>query len=346
MLIFSDGMAKTNTTQEIYDFGVYTYSLGIGPFGMNCITIVGSDLFKKSFFPNTYSTLYINYWFRFTQTPPLSKCRLISSMDTTAGAVQLSLSVDDAGFYLVVGNTVVASPGFLGVVIGNWYHGEIKMVLGSSGSFQFKLNGVTAINYTGNTISTANSWTDQIAFGCIDGFGLNTTSLSSIFMYDNIGGAPNDFVGIRRIYTLMPVADSATSGLNQFTTNPTQTTGNHFKNVNEVPPDDDASYNSSSTVGQRESYRVQPLPSTVTNIVTVSPFNRARLDDAGTHTQKITARNSSTDALGTAQGLTASYTYFQDSFPADPSTGVAWTPSGFGNSGGSSNAEIGFELES
>jgi hypothetical protein len=348
-LKFSDGTTKTNVTTQIYPLagGTVVYTAAKGAFG-----VAGLDLPSNITLNQTlgaqYVTIFHNFWFA---TPLIGATAITiwQAFDTVGASIQLQLQISTAGtLQLFRGATLIATYATTPFVINTQYHFEIKTTIdASSGVCQVRLNGNTTpvISFSGNTRNSANTFTDQTRWGPAG----NTTNYhnyySHISIFDATGAAPNDWIGVKRIYTQMPTADSATGGLNDFATTPSQSAGSNHLNVDEQPPDDDTSYNSDSVTSDRESYKVAGVSSSITNITVVNAFVRMRIDDAGPHTVNIVARNGTTDTTGSAQSVGASYLYYNEPFPLDPNTTAAWTASGFGTSA-DSNAEFGINIAS
>jgi len=193
----------------------------------------------------------------------------------------------------------------------------------TNGLLECRLNGNTTaiMSFTGNTRSTANSYASRLSLG---NPGTSQTSwYSDIILFDNGGSAPNDYLGNKAVYTLVPNADSATAGLNQFQTQPAQSTGSHYLNINAEPPNT-ANYNFSGTSGQRESYRTAGMPANVNNISVANVWAYMEIDNPTPHTAAITARSNGVDSIGPAINVAQSYTYYNQPFSTDPNTGAAW----------------------
>lgn len=343
MLVFSDGQVKTNVITEVYPSasGSVVYTSGKGAFGIAAVDCP-PNVFCPFQLPSQYVTILCNFWVQTalvgTQNP------LWQAYDSVGNNGQVSLQLSPSGvLQLYRGNTLIATASGPAFVVNTQYHIEVKTVIDpTTGSCEVRVNGNSSpvINFSGNTRNTSNTWTDQIRFGPAGNATGYHNYYSHIAIYDTTGAAPNGFIGMKRIYTLMPTADSATGGLNQFSTSPSQSAGSHFNNVKETPPDEDTSYNFDSTTNDRESYRVAGISSSVANITVVNAFVRMRIDDAGPHSIAVVGRNGSTDSTGATQFLNPSYAYYNEPFALDPNTAATWTTSGFGT-GSNSNAEFG-----
>jgi hypothetical protein len=197
-------------------------------------------------------------------------------------------------------------------------------------------NATPIMTFSGNTRNTANTWLDQIRLQ--GGQTLYQAWWSDIIIFDTNGSAPNDFLGNKRVYTLAPNSDSVLGGGNQFSTQPSQSAGSHYLNINEEPPNDDTSYNYDSTVGHRESYGVPDLPAGATGVTGINIWGRARIDDATPHSFRLASRSVAADAFSANINLAASHTYYSFFQAVDPNTSAAWLAADVGTS------EIGFDL--
>lgn len=347
MLEFSDGQVKTNVISQIYPLasGSVVYTSGKGAFGISAVDCPPNIPCPIQL--TQVVTRLCNFWYQTTLIG--SQNTIWQAYDSVAANVQVSLQLSTSGvLQLFRGATLIATSSGPAFTSNNQYHIEVKVTIdGTTGVCEVRVNGDSSpvINFSGNTKNTANTFTDQVRLGPTANTANYHNYYSHIVIYNTSGSAPTGFIGMKRIYTLMPNADSATGGLNQFSTSPSQSAGSHFNNVKETPPDDDTSYNFDSTTNNRESYRVAGLPASVANITVVNAFVRMKIDDAGPHTVDIVARNGSTDNAGSAQTLTGSYAYYNEPFHLDPNTSSAWTTSGFGT-GTSSNAEFGPKVAS
>lgn len=217
------------------------------------------------------------------------------------------------------------------ITLGVWSYMEVKFSAASSGLAELRLGGASlpAISFSGNTLCSTGSpgsYTSAFSFTYPTG----SFQVDDMYMLDGSGtGLLATYLGDVRITTVVPTGDSGTGGLNVFTTTPSQTTGNHYLNVKEIPPDDNTSYNSDATPGDRESYRVGTLALTG-QIIAVNQLMRAEKDDANVRSIAAMARNNSVDSSpGTTFTLPSSYLYINQIWLTDPNTGVGWTQSGF-----------------
>lgn len=341
-----DGTTKTNVITQLYPLAPanVVYTAAKGAFGVAAIDTPQNTTLNLQL-PGQFPTLFYNFWY---QTPLIGAgaTTILQAFDSVGNAIQLQFQISTAGTLQLLRNATLIATYATPLAPNTLYHFEIKLTIDPSvGLCQVRINGNTtpAINFSGNTRTSANSFTDQVRFGPTANAASYHNYYSHLVIFDNTGAAPNDWIGVKRIYTQLLTADSASGGLNAFATAPSQAPGAHFNNVKETPPDDDATYNSDSAPGDRESYRVAGLPATLSNIIAVTEFVRMKIDDAGPHQVALVARNGSSDTVGASQSLAGGYLYYSEVFPRDPNTGADWTPAGFGT-GANSNAEFGLQI--
>lgn len=239
-----------------------------------------------------------------------------------SGHVQLKMtSLSKLSVTLPGPSTVYTGTSVLSV--GQWYFLELKATIDdTSGSFEVRINGATELLVTG--VDTKNGTTgviDKVYFGTIGFFATsNLFRIDDIYILDSSGGAPhNNFLGDIRIDTVLPNGDGTYT---QFTPS---TGTDHYALVDDSVPNT-TDYNSSSTLGQRDSYNMGNV--TLTGAILAVQTNLAVLkDDVGYRNAKALIKSGSTIAYGTSRGLNTTQTINMDIFSTDPNTGLAWTNS-------------------
>ncbi len=183
----------------------------------------------------------------------------------------------------------------------NWSHLQCRVQSGASGSYTIMLNGTSTIasgsglNITGSsgTITTMNAvyLTGGGGGGELDDLLICT------------GGLPGDC----RVQTDFPISNASV----QFT--PLANT--NWQEVSETSMDGDTSYNSSSTVGQTDTFNFTPLSVPAgSTIIALFVRTAAAKTDAGSRSLQNKIVSGSNSALGTSVGLSTSYEYQQDNF--------------------------------
>lgn len=234
---------------------------------------------------------------------------------------QLSLRRGDQSG-TVLGTATIPSTG--------WFYIELSATIDSTvGTAVLRINGSTVVNYSGNTKNGGTNTTiDTISVsGSIQGH-----YFDDMYMCDGTGTTNNTFLGDVRVQTLKPNGAGSST---QFT--PTGSASN-YANVQEIP-DSTSTYNSSSTVGQRDTYAMADLATNTGTIFGVQNTINAWKSDAGTGSIKTALVTNSTVYYEPTVNLGSSaYTYISPIRTTNPSTGAAWVPADINSS------ELGAEI--
>ena len=134
---------------------------------------------------------------------------------------------------------------------------------------------------------------------------------------DQSGSSFNNYLGDCVVRGIMPNADA---GPNTFT----QIGGGagHFTAIDEIPPDEDASYLTGNTSGEQEMFTLPTFPGDVIDVLAVSLNIRTRKDSAGYATYQAAIAKSGVQALGPAKTVAAGYQTQRTLFTTSPSGGV------------------------
>lgn len=202
-----------------------------------------------------------------------------------------------------------------GLIYGAWIHLAVRI-------------------YYHASAGTIDIWFDEANVLSLSG--LNTGAApSSVAMSASVG---NQFsvcdlvIQASNTSTDLPVGDRAVSlllptGAGNYAQFALTGAATNWQAVSEVPPDNDTSYVSSSTAGQRDSYAMADLPANTLSVAAVVAKLRARKTDAGSRTLNPAFRIAGTDYDGTAQTLGTSYLQQYQVYNTNPATSAAWTPS-------------------
>jgi hypothetical protein len=138
--------------------------------------------------------------------------------------------------------------------------------------------------------------------------------------YDDIVVLYGDEVvnlGETGIYMIGPTADI----LHQWTPS---TGATNYPNVDDLPNNRDTDYNSSETVGFRDTFVMANLTRSPDKIHYVSQLTVARKEESGTRTIKHVLESGATEQLGHNANLSQSYTYIFDHYAKNPDGNVEW----------------------
>lgn len=232
---------------------------------------------------------------------------------TDAGTTQVSIRPNsDGSISAYRSNTTLLGTSAVGVISAATYqHIEVSVTIDATvGAVQIWVNSVSVLNLTNvNTKQTANT--------TISGFSI-VTPWSAIHDWCDIVWSTTRINDVR-VETLVP---TGAGNYSQFT----PSTGSNWQNVDEVPPNDDTDFNSTSTVGNIDSFTHAALSGAPVSISAVIVNVRARDTTTGAASLAPFIRSSTTDSPGTAVTLNTSYQDFQSVYLTDPATSAAWLP--------------------
>lgn len=192
----------------------------------------------------------------------------------------------------------------------------------STGGLVVHVNGVVDIDTGGNddTQATANAYVTAVRFGEHSSTSATYNyDIDDAYLFDTTGGANDDFVGDVR-WKLGVVSGAGNS------TDFTPLSSTNASNVDDNPPDDDTSYNSSATPGDVDTFALTDPVSASDTILTVQVVTRARKEDAGARTLRnvvyLSTAGSPTEESGDLLPDTA-YGFHISQHPLDPDA-AAW----------------------
>lgn len=234
----------------------------------------------------------------------------------------ISLSIDN-------GNTLLAasSPNIL--FPGVWQYIECKYIPNkTAGSIIIKIDGQTCIQYDGPTCpQTTPNQVNMLEFFSTgadwsSGQQKGTNGLKQyddLYVCNDLGTGFNDFLGDVVVHSVQVVNDQGPNALNQFGGG-----AGHFTSVNAFPPDEDASYLYTNTVGDREMFGLDTLPDNIIDVLAVSTHVRGKKDAPGSSAVKIVTKFSSFEAESAAIPLAVQYVTRNQFLETCPD-GTGWT---------------------
>jgi hypothetical protein len=216
--------------------------------------------------------------------------------------------------------------------LDTWHFIEIETLIHSSaGTLVVKVDNSEIINLSGvNTLGISPSATaSYIQFVSASDFG---SLVDHVVAGDNTGSDMTTTSGPAIIELLTP------NGAGN-STDWTPSAGSNFENVDDnADPDDDTTYNSSSTATDKDTFTCSDLTATSGTVYAVQVGHAARRENGGVREMRNVIRSSATEATGATRLAPIAYGYRQDIFENDPNGSIDWTVT-------SVNAiEIGYEL--
>lgn len=252
------------------------------------------------------------------------------------GAIQTVAMVDSAGritFWSAY--SINASP--LGSMIAQTAAGVLRpnvnlhlgldVVSGTSGSIKVYANSQLINTFTGiNTASASTNGINQISIhsGTADSSGLYSIYFDDLYVNDTSGSHSSGFDGDLQGLTFMPSAPGQYTEQSIAGSAPAAT---NWQSVDEIPPDDGVTAVQAATVGLRDTYKVNTMPTNVVGIVSVTTLLDARTDTAGLGAGAEVAPlvgNGTTIAVGNSVRVNTDFDYKHQYWPQNPVTSTNW----------------------
>jgi hypothetical protein len=210
-----------------------------------------------------------------------------------------------------------------GVFDANWHYIEMHATIhDTTGRVIVKVDGNAVIDFTGDTRNAGTSTSiDAIRFrtAIYSNWTPNSPiTIDDLYICDGTGMVNNTFLGDVRVQSLVPTGVGSSTQLT-----PTGS-ANNYANVNEVPYSS-ATYNASSTVGQRDTYALSDLVGNTTAIFGIQSVAHMQKNDAGTANAKIALKSGASVYYDATQSLGASTAAYVQLRETDPATSAAWT---------------------
>jgi hypothetical protein len=181
------------------------------------------------------------------------------------------------------------------------------------------LNGVTHIDFTGDTRNGGTGVIDVVSVSNVDG----GAYYDDLILGDGSGSMNTTPPGDSRVEYIVPNGDGAVTGF-------TPSTGSNWQTVDETGGPNDGDYNTGQEMGLTDLFAMTDLSGTGI-IHGIQTTIRARKDDAGLKTV-VPLLYKAVDSGGTARRYEGPEIYLGDSFVTtqtlyehSPDTGVAWT---------------------
>lgn len=249
------------------------------------------------------------------------------------GTCQITLSVTDTGALRVnngsFGGALIGTSDAGVIAAARWYYVELQTTIdGAAGTVEVHVTDdahteTTVIDLAG--VDTQNSANAQVSMFELGGDGDNNgyfyLRYDDLYVLDSIGSTCNDFLQDTRICCLSTEGPGAYADWTPFV-GPA-----NWQDVNEIPPDDDTTYNYTLTPTDRDSFEMADLPVDATGpVLAVCAVINGRKDDAGTRVVMPGVRTVGADFDGSSKHFPNDYE-FRTMYPweVNPSTGVAWT---------------------
>lgn len=219
--------------------------------------------------------------------------------------------------------------GSTNIVDGQWHWIECDFRADdTSGVLRIRIDGVDEINISGDSVdgTDATEWMNTWFFSN-NTLQDQTYYVDDIVVYNDVSsGITGDLtdtnfpIGDHRIETITPDSTGTAQQLEGFGTS----TSTNYLNVDENVPDDDTSYNYSTTSGAVDTYGFSSLSGTVDTITTVNIWAHARNAETGSIALRGVSVSNASSIEALPRALGAAYASYQYAVPYDPDTSTRW----------------------
>lgn len=268
----------------------------------------------------THNTLVVGFAMKMESSTGAVNFPFLSFYDGAQQGVNLRHTAANE-FNLYTNSTLIATTTGFTPTVGSWHYLELKVVCGNPGSYELRIDGVTALSGTANTKAGTNNYHTvfQISTG---NNALTIFHLDDLYCCDGSGTANNDFLGNQKVVAIHP---NGTGDSSQWT--PASGTDN-FAMVDEQVVDDETTYVEAATVGLKDLYHYQSL-SGLSQINGIQVNTDARETDATNYHLITLAKSGATESADAGQVIgSTSYLTKRRILELDPSTLAPWTASG------------------
>jgi hypothetical protein len=259
------------------------------------------------------------------------------------GSTQTQLYLNGDGTLSVYRNVTQLGKSIYAVPQNAWVYLEWKSTINSvNGYYEVRVGGTPILYGSGNNSNTGNAFANEVGIG----YNPQGSNNSFVHAYDDLycldgttgpQAGDNTFLGERRVDVIIPTGAGTYS---QFTKGGSTINASNWQQVAEMPPDNDVTYNFSSTAGQIDSFMHTPATGSPP-IINAVQFNiTARIDDATTRNVSPFIRLAGTDYPQSGISVpNSSYLNLFNIAELDPS-GSPW------NVNTINSMEIGYKLNS
>lgn len=254
--------------------------------------------------------------------------QLYGDSGTTSHLFLRRLANNTVALYRGSPSGTVSSPGgtllaqsVAGVLDGYWHSVEISASISTTtGHVVVNVDGTKVIDFTGNTRNGGTvAALDTIKFQVASYISsVSSMVIDDLYICNDTGTTNNTFLGDIRVQTMLPNAAGSSTQLT-----PTGST-NNWQNAGEVPYND-ATYNTSAVVGQRDTYGLSDLVAGTDKVYAVQAVTHAQKSDAGAANMKVALKSGAGVYYGPVQPLGTTDTAYATVFETNPATTAAWT---------------------
>lgn len=268
----------------------------------------------RAFAPAGVNGIYVAFAF---QTTGYSNT-ILDIYDTLGTTILGRLSISANGFLVAYrgSSSVVATATSGQLNLSGWYNIEFYYYCDdAAGKWTVKVNGVTVIDFTGDTKSGTPTLACYLQLHSSYNAGVNHY-YDDIVINDSSGASNNSWPGCVRLEPIRPSGAGDNTGL-------TPSTGSNYACVDEVPASA-TDYVYDTVVDDYDLYAMGtislPSGSAVKNVIAIA---KAVLD-SGSGSIALMTKNGSTTTTGATQALTTTATLYQETWNVNPDDSAAF----------------------
>lgn len=278
-------------------------------------------------FPALKSEIGFGFGMFFDSTPgsTVDLCELRDSAGTGANIIFRHLSTGAIEIRRSSsGGTVIATTSPTVLSPGHWNHIEIRSVASNTvGEIEIRINEVIVLNAT--ALDTVQGGTEHYS-GVklyVTRYGSGTTNMRYVddfFVWDTAGSSNNDFLGDRRVLTLLPNANETTQEMT------VSGAANAYTAIQSADGDTSYIVASDSTPVTSE-FALENAGANVGAINAVQVSAMMRKTAAGAATMQLSMISGGDVSAGSSHSITDSFAYYHSVFETNPDTGAPWNAS-------------------
>jgi hypothetical protein len=280
-----------------------------------------SGVASKLFTPSP--VVIVGFWFNYNTVYPSFPAGIMSLRGDANSVDHLTLATGDTANILLVkrGDRNGAILATITNIAYGWHFCEMRATLSDTvGTIEVRIDSVVVASFTGDTKNGGTSSNiDAIA---ITGSSNNTSInlyFKDIYVLNGSGSRLNNFLGPRRIYTVVATGAGASTAL-------TPSAGANWTCVDELPVSQSDSV--SGTPGLKDTYDVSDLPASAAVAEAVQVNVLAKQSDATATSVKPVLRSAGTDYAPSTVALSSVDSTASTIWESDPATAAAWTLAG------------------
>lgn len=297
-------------------------SATLGRFGGGAMMVNRAMIVDKHIDPlgtGSYTTIIVGFSFKQELLGDWKILAFMDSLGNEHGAVRIT---GPGKFIIVDSNDAATAASAGGFSVSTWHFMEVKIVLGPTGSMEIRLDqaqdesGVVIEVTSGDFKATG---PDIFAIRWFKTGTLNNGSFyDDIHILDTAGSRNNDFIGDGRIHTLRPNVDQGPNDMALV-----GGSGDHYTLVDEAQHDD-TDYLESPSIGNKENFGFENLPSGGAAIDFVTMVSRVTKNDGGGIEFKQHVLQGASENQSDAVSPLTSKKYYYHHVENDPSTSAQW----------------------